>query len=86
MFEGTEAVLRQDLHKYEKALDAVENKRSGRLLAEQYLLPVPHWASKLSQWDKNLHVRVIDGVYDEQLGLQKIHHAPAGAYELGEVL
>ncbi|MEO3753613.1 CRISPR-associated helicase Cas3' [Streptomyces sp. B6B3] len=86
MFEGTEAVLLQDLEAYKEALDTGDDKGASRLLSEQYLVPLPHWGGRLTQWEKNLRVRVIDGDYDETLGLQAVRNAPASAYQRGAVL
>jgi CRISPR-associated endonuclease/helicase Cas3 len=85
-FEGTEAILLQDRDAHEEALNAPADRRDGRLLAEQYLIPVPHWGAKLARWDANLRIGVIDGVYDDRLGLLTVCNAPAGTYERGEVL
>jgi CRISPR-associated endonuclease/helicase Cas3 len=85
-FEGTEAVLRTDLDNYEAALNEAPSRTTGRLHADRYLIPLPHWASPLARYDKRLRVRVIDADYDERLGLQAIHRDPQQIYQAGEVL
>jgi CRISPR-associated endonuclease/helicase Cas3 len=85
-FEGTEAVRRTDLDDYESALNEAPSRATGRLQADRYLIPLPHWASHLVRYDKNLRVRVIDADYDEKLGLQAIHRDTQQTYQAGEVI
>lgn len=84
-FAGTEAILSTDRHQYEAALATAEGP-AGRLLADDFLIPVPHWSTGLTRWEKRLKVRIIEGEYDEKLGLQSIETAPFGTYQPGEVL
>lgn len=94
MFEGTEAVLSEDLPTYREALvaptaeDGRTDRRAGRLLAEEYLVPLPYWAARLCQWDRQLKVAVVDGAYDSEHGLTAVHgpEQVQSAYRLGEVL
>ncbi len=87
LFDGTVAVLAQDLDVYEASLNqAHESRAAGRLLAERYLVPMPYWAAPLTTWEKRLGVRVIDADYDERLGLGAIRGRAAQVYEPGEVL
>ncbi len=85
LFDGTEAVLDRDRDAYEADL-ATGHKAAGRLLAERYLIPMPHWAAPLTTWEKRLGVRIIDAEYDERLGLGEVHGRVAQVYQAGEVL
>jgi CRISPR-associated endonuclease/helicase Cas3 len=85
-FEGTEAVRRTDLDDYESALNEAPSRATGRLQADRYLIPLPHWASHLVRYDKRLRVRVIDADYDEKLGLRAIHRDTQQTYQAGEVI
>lgn len=87
MFDGTEAVLAQDRDAYEADLNRVSgDAAAGRLLAERYLIPMPHWAAPLTSWEKKLRLRVVNADYDERLGLGEIHGPAAQTYQAGEVL
>ncbi|WP_326695739.1 CRISPR-associated helicase Cas3' [Streptomyces sp. NBC_01766] len=86
-FDGTEAILSTDQEDYAAALDeAPGNTKTGRLLADEYLIPMPHWAGGLTRYEKNLKVRVIDGDYDPVLGLLAVRGLPQQVYRPGEVL
>jgi len=93
-FDGTEAILAADRGDYEKALTATGpaatagkgGKKAGRLRADEYLIPLPAWGGTISQRDKALGVRVIDGIYDDRLGLLAIQRDLHHRYEPGEVL
>ena len=85
VFDGTEAVLRSDIEEYAAVLDRGLEPAVGRLLAEDYLIPLPSWAP--ARYDKKLGVRVIDAEYDPERGLLAIRHGPAmQAYVPGEVI
>lgn len=94
MFEGTEAILAEDRESYREALhrpvreDGRTDRAAGRLLGEEYLLPLPYWAGVRASWDRQLRVAVIEGEYDPQRGLVAIHgpEPAATAYQPGEVL
>jgi len=94
MFEGTEAVLAEDLIAYRKALDTPitedgrVDRRAGRLLAEEYLVPLPHWGGPLAGWDRELKVAVVHGEYHPERGLIALHgpEQARSAYQPGEVL
>jgi CRISPR-associated endonuclease/helicase Cas3 len=84
LFEGTEAVLSADLEEYTIALDQAPGA-AGRLLAEEYLIPLPWWTP--SRYERRLGVRVVEADYSEERGLLAIHRGPAaGAYVPGEVI
>ncbi|MGC5346969.1 CRISPR-associated helicase Cas3' [Streptomyces sp. DT171] len=85
-FDGTEAVLAEDHDAYKKALEAGPDKKTGRLHADQYLIPLPAWGTALSQYDKALHIRVIQADYDPRLGLLALHREKRQTYRAGEVL
>ncbi|MFI0722610.1 CRISPR-associated helicase Cas3' [Streptomyces sp. NPDC021224] len=85
-FDGTEAVLRTDLDDYEADLNEAPSKATGRLQADRYLIPLPHWASPLARYNKRLRIRIIDADYDERLGLQTIHRDAQHTYQPGEVI
>ncbi|MEV4183907.1 CRISPR-associated helicase Cas3' [Streptosporangium canum] len=87
LFDGTEAVLAKDRDAYEADLNRMSGDRAaGRLLAERYLLPMPHWGTPLTTWEKRLGLRIVNADYDERLGLGAIHGPAAQTYEAGEVL
>lgn len=87
LFDGAEAVLRQDLDDYRDAMDSSDEKAAGKLLAAEYLLPIPAYGIRLGRYDRTLGVLVIDAEYDWVAGLGTIH-APSGerVYLAGEVL
>ncbi|ROQ65316.1 CRISPR-associated Cas3 family helicase [Streptomyces sp. CEV 2-1] len=86
-FDGTEAILAHDLDDYAAALtEATDNPRNGRLLADEYLIPLPHWSGALTRYEQQLRVRVIDAEYDPVLGLLTVHGLPQQTYQPGEVL
>ncbi|MET9535313.1 CRISPR-associated helicase Cas3' [Streptomyces sp. NPDC006649] len=86
-FDGTEAILSTDREDYRAALDnAPGSTKTGRLLADEYLIPMPHWATGLSRYEKKLKVRVIDGDYDPVLGLLSVKGLAQETYRPGEVL
>ncbi|OEV27499.1 hypothetical protein AN219_22685 [Streptomyces nanshensis] len=83
-FDGTEAVLESDLEKFEYALK--EDKKAGRLLADDYLIPLPHWAGDLTTPERRLKVRIISGEYDDELGLTAIRPMSSNpSYKPGDV-
>ncbi|MEU3168729.1 CRISPR-associated helicase Cas3' [Streptosporangium sp. NPDC006930] len=87
LFDGSEAILAEDREAYADALaQAPGQPRAGRLLADEYLFPMPHWAGRLSGYDKKLQVRVINGDYDSRLGLRAVHGPAHITYQPGEVL
>ncbi|MFD3759687.1 CRISPR-associated helicase Cas3' [Streptomyces sp. NPDC058622] len=87
LFDGTEAILAQDQDPYAAALAAADNHPgAGRLLADEYLIPMPHWAGSLSRYEKRLKVRIIDGNYHPDHGLTAVRGQPQSTYRAGEVL
>ncbi|GII76649.1 CRISPR-associated helicase/endonuclease Cas3 [Sphaerisporangium rufum] len=87
LFDGTEAVLEQDRDAYQAALRQVDGSAAaGRLLAERYLVPMPHWTTPLTTWEKRIGARIVNADYDERLGLGQVHGPAAQRYEAGEVL
>jgi CRISPR-associated endonuclease/helicase Cas3 len=94
MFEGTEAILAEDREHYREALtrpvrdDGKADRAAGRLLAEEYLIPLPYWSARLAGWDRQLKVAVVNGEYDPERGLVAVHgpERAASAYRPGEVL
>jgi CRISPR-associated helicase Cas3/CRISPR-associated endonuclease Cas3-HD len=86
LFNGTEAILERDRDNYETALKE-GTKAAGRLLADDYLIPLPHWADHLNHYDRRLKVRIINATYTSEHGLTAIHKLPPHAtYQPGEVL
>jgi CRISPR-associated endonuclease/helicase Cas3 len=85
LFDGTEAILEQDVRNYRNLLNK-GTMAQGRLLAADLLLPVPAYGKPLGRRNKELGVTVIDGDYDPQTGLRKIHGRQAPNYRPGEVL
>ncbi|MGW6875859.1 CRISPR-associated helicase Cas3' [Streptomyces xanthophaeus] len=88
LFDGTEAILAQDQDAYAAALAKPGNDHhsAGRLLADEYLIPMPHWAGPLSRYEKQLKTRVIDGDYHPDHGLTAVRGLPQHTYRPGEVL
>ncbi|GAA1009387.1 CRISPR-associated helicase/endonuclease Cas3 [Acrocarpospora pleiomorpha] len=87
MFDGIEAVLADDIDNYTTALNSTDEKSAGRLLASEYLLPLPHYAVRLGRFDRDLRVVVIDAEYDAESGLGTIRTDKDGpVYLLGELL
>jgi CRISPR-associated endonuclease/helicase Cas3 len=68
LFNGQEAILTDDLPRYAEALQTARGA-AGRLLAEEFLIPLPHYAGPLARWEKQLGVRVIDADYHPESGL-----------------
>ncbi|MER7546235.1 CRISPR-associated helicase Cas3' [Spirillospora sp. NPDC127506] len=85
-FDGIEAILKEDHENYRAALEKGSDKKTGRLYADQYLLPLPAWAVRLGSYDKRLKVRIIDAEYDPTLGLRNIRDDPQQVYQAGEIL
>ena len=87
LFDGTEAVLEEDLDGYQAALrEAGRRQAAGRLLADELLVPLPHWTARLCRYEPNLRVRVVDGTYDPERGLLGVQGPAQAAYRPGEVL
>ncbi|WP_181727562.1 CRISPR-associated helicase Cas3' [Streptomyces sp. PT12] len=84
-FEGVEAILETDRDDYADAL-ALADGAPGRLLASDYLIPMPYWGTKLPRWDKRLRVRVVDGEYHPAHGLISVRRDHSSAYRLGELV
>lgn len=87
LFDGSEAILSEDREAYAEALGhAPDHPQAARLLADEYLIPMPHWGGGVSGYDRKLKVRVIDGDYDPRLGLRSIRGRAQATYVPGEVL
>lgn len=86
LFDGVEAILEEDLSDYTAALNSVSDRRAGRLLGSQYLIPLPHYARRFARYNRELDILVIDGVYDSYTGLTGINHERRDTYQLGEVI
>ncbi|MEU8804084.1 CRISPR-associated helicase Cas3' [Spirillospora sp. NPDC048819] len=85
-FDGIEAILQEDHANYGDALEQGSSKKTGRLYADQYLIPLPAWGVGLGSYDKRLKVRVIDAEYDSRMGLRAIRRDPQQIYQAGEIL
>jgi CRISPR-associated helicase Cas3/CRISPR-associated endonuclease Cas3-HD len=86
LFDGNEALLERDVGKYRDRLLAGTTKATGRLLAAELLLPIPHYAQRVGRWDKSLGVTVIDADYNSTYGLRKIRGRNGDQYATGVVL
>lgn len=87
LFDGTEAVLVEDLAAFEDALHSISSDvRSARLHAEQLLIPLPHWVKGLTRFDRKLRVQVIDGEYCVDRGLLSVRGPAQHVYRPGEIL
>lgn len=85
LFDGTEAILEEDVGQYRELLGKGTTAQ-GRLLAADLLLPIPAYGKPLGRWARDLGVTVIDGEYDPHSGLRGIRGRHAPAYRPGEVL
>ncbi|MEV0530804.1 CRISPR-associated helicase Cas3' [Kitasatospora sp. NPDC050463] len=85
LFDGTEAILEQHRAAYTQALTQ-GTAAEGRLVADQYLIPMPAWAAQLSRYEKALNVRVLDADYDPDLGLLAIRGPHRHAYQTSQVV
>lgn len=90
MFDGVDGILAEDRQGYEDALlekSPSEERGTGRLLASQYLIPLPHYARFLGTWDHKLKVLIIDAEYKNDRGLITIKPASStGSYQPGAIL
>ncbi|MFP3989503.1 hypothetical protein U9R90_18880 [Streptomyces sp. E11-3] len=88
LFDGTEAILTEDRDAYATALTEAgsHHQAAGRLLADEYLIPMPHWAGPPSRYEKQLKVRVIDGDYAPDRGLLAVRGLSQQTHRAGEVL
>ncbi|PPK66224.1 CRISPR-associated helicase/endonuclease Cas3 [Actinokineospora auranticolor] len=88
LFDGTEAILSAHRDAYAAGLAEAGNTptSAGRLLAEDYLIPIPQWAARLCRLDRTLGVRVVDGDYTPQRGLLGISHDTNNTYQPGTIL
>jgi CRISPR-associated endonuclease/helicase Cas3 len=86
LFDGTEAILQKDVSEYRRELFGGNTRAGGRLLASEFLLPVPHYARAVGRWDTSIGVTIIDGDYDSTYGLRKIHGRNGDQYATGIVL
>ena len=92
MFDGVDGILAQDRQDYEDALlgkSPGEERGTGRLLASQYLIPLPHYARFLGTWDHKLKVLIIDADYEHDRGLTAIRSASSttvSSYQPGAIL
>ncbi|MFB7576279.1 CRISPR-associated helicase Cas3' [Streptomyces sp. NPDC056165] len=71
LFDGTEAILTHDRNHYTTALEQA-NGRAGRLLADDYLSPLPASAVPRARFDTELKVHIIDGDYTKEHGLKAV--------------
>jgi CRISPR-associated endonuclease/helicase Cas3 len=71
LFDGIEAVLEKDAEDYRQLIDEYPDA-TGRLLAADLLIPLPHFGTKSGRWDRELGVLVIDADYDPVKGLGKV--------------
>jgi CRISPR-associated endonuclease/helicase Cas3 len=85
LFDGAEAVLADDLDEYADLLLSARDA-AGRLLAEELLIPLPHYAAFHCRYDARLEVRVLDADYHPDHGLGEIRGQAAQHYQPGEVL
>lgn len=85
LFDGEDAVRVEDRDEY-GALLLAEPGRAGRLLAEELLIPIPHYTALGCRWDRGLGVRIIDAEYDPDQGLGQPRRPEKVRYEAGEVL
>jgi CRISPR-associated endonuclease/helicase Cas3 len=86
LFDGTEAILAADEDAYAACLGSMP-RAAERLLGEQYLIPLPHWATGLAAYTRHLRVRIIDGDYDPERGLTAVRpRSGTMVYEPGELI
>lgn len=83
LFDGTEAILAQDRNHYAAALQQADGHAS-RLLADDYLIPLPASAVPRSRFDTRLKVHVIEGDYNSEHGLMAVR-GPGSKYQPEEI-
>jgi CRISPR-associated endonuclease/helicase Cas3 len=86
MFDGTEAILIDDQDAYAEALAMADGRAAGRLIADDYLIPMPAWAGNLARYERSYGVRVVDGEYDPDRGLLSVRSPDRQPYLPGEVI
>ncbi|WP_158892604.1 CRISPR-associated helicase Cas3' [Amycolatopsis anabasis] len=69
MFDGIEAVWRPDLEHYTAALHSTDTTAAGRLLASEFLIPLPAHQIRNLERDPATGVLVFDGDYNPVTGL-----------------
>lgn len=84
-FNGSEAVLADDLEEYRELLASARG-RAGRLLADDLLIPLPSPGRYRIRWDKRAEVRYVDADYDTATGLGALRGSDAPTYRAGEVI
>jgi CRISPR-associated endonuclease/helicase Cas3 len=86
LFDGTEAILDEDVTSYREQLSD-HTEAAGRLLAADLLIPLPAYGTALGRWNRELGITVIDGDYDPAEGLVKIRSPRSTAtYSPGEIV
>lgn len=83
LFDGTEAILAEDRAAYAAALNQ-DPGRAGRLLAGDFLIPLPTSAVPKAHYDRELKTFVIDGDYTSEEGLTSITAPRAGLSHASE--
>ncbi|MFJ5307435.1 CRISPR-associated helicase Cas3' [Streptomyces sp. NPDC088350] len=83
LFDATEAILIEDRSSYAASLNQAHG-RAGRLLADDYLIPLPASAAPRARYDAELKVHVIDGTYSSEYGLTAVRD-PGTAYRKEEL-
>lgn len=86
MFDGTEAILLEDQTEFREALKLADQPAAGRLLASDYLIPMPGYAAPMARLDRTLGVHVIDGEYDPEHGLISVRGVDHAWYQPGELI
>lgn len=85
LFDGAEAILTDDRAEYAELLFSAQGA-AGRLLAEELLVPLPHYTAARCRWDRTLQVRLLDADYHPDRGLGAIRDRAADSYHPGDVL
>jgi CRISPR-associated helicase Cas3/CRISPR-associated endonuclease Cas3-HD len=90
LFDGVEAVWSPHLPDYLQALRSTETTAAGRLLASEFLIPLPGHQLRNTTYHPGGRVLVFDGDYDPTYGLREVTERQTAAagprYNLWEIL
>lgn len=90
LFDGVEAVWSPHLPDYLHALRSAQTTAAGRLLASEFLIPLPGHQLRNTTYHPGGRVLVFDGDYDPTYGLREVTERSASAtqsrYSLGELV
>ncbi|WP_216900994.1 CRISPR-associated helicase Cas3', partial [Nocardia alni] len=88
-FDGLEALLATDEPRYRHLLDQAPDHATGRLRADDLLIPLPHWARHATAYSPDLGIHIIPNNpedYDPYKGLLSIRGRTDKDYRPGEII